>query len=1035
MADSDSLSFDWEIPDITKDQVKTQQYAIKSLKCQLILSNTQEKVKKLTIRFSGPELVRKHFNVEYNIVLKHPLPEKNQTFSGNSLISISKVSILVALNRSAVDLEEFFIENALKFSCNIKIAEKRVRSTRTVRKTGEKIHPSPMYNSKQETGFVGLLNQGATCYMNSMLQALYSITAFRRMIYNMPTTGNEDIEKSIPLNLQHLFYNMQTSDSAVSTKSLTRSFGWDSIEAGFQQDIQEFCRVLLDNLEIKLNNTGMKNEISQMFRGKLKKIIQAKDCPYTSSTDEYFYDLTLTVDKKKNIYESFESMYEPEEIKDYNTESEYGRRVVTLSEKIVDLPPILFLHLNRFVFDNYGRPTKLNSKFEFPKELDLNKFIENSEDNIYELTGVLVHSGSVNGGHYYAFLRTSLENKWFCFNDSHVTLEKEEAAINSNYGSSEKYGGTSAYYLIYSKKTEISNLFKPILADEIPEHVKEVVKEINAYNEKMNEQKLQENKEIEVELINEEILSKNAEKCEFGFLGQPIHKFKLLKSQSTDELYEMVAKAINKDQNSFRVWLTAIFQIPILLLQKNQVISSIRNFYSGNATVFIQNKPTEEEISIKKNEVVVYIKFFFHQEKSFVYLFSKTVSLDSKISSLFKEINSKIGYPEDDELLAFQELQSHVATKIDPETTFSENLIDSGSILIFQRNPNSQSIKPNIEVPNNNQLAESETAYKYIPKLNTGLVSSFVEEKYKMVPCAIYDYEEKENKLLCKISFPPSITLEDFKSYIAKASNTQFDPSKEAMLLFPFENSYSGIAAKPLTGKYSIREIFCSNITVLFMRLLKDIPDKELLTLNNYKVQFSNDGKHLDFDDIVFMPKNVTPTMILEKLKEIGVKVNDSHYRAFMMHMGMFSDKLDMEKPIPYDSLPVRIEAIPEDQVDTELPVIPVMTCFIDGLGTKFFYGVPFMMKVIDDSFDKTVEFIKEVFNSLPDDAKFTVVSPSIVPEMDQNITAELTAFSQIHVITKRPEDITKRLQLSEWCTECSSSGYRNQQRALKIYN
>jgi len=37
------------------------------------------------------------------------------------------------------------------------------------------------YDSKKETGMVGLLNQGATCYMNSMLQALYHLPTFRRV--------------------------------------------------------------------------------------------------------------------------------------------------------------------------------------------------------------------------------------------------------------------------------------------------------------------------------------------------------------------------------------------------------------------------------------------------------------------------------------------------------------------------------------------------------------------------------------------------------------------------------------------------------------------------------------------------------------------------------------------------------------------------------------------------------------------------------------------------------------------------------------
>lgn len=39
------------------------------------------------------------------------------------------------------------------------------------------------YNSKKETGMVGLKNQGATCYLNSLLQSLYFTNAFRKVIY------------------------------------------------------------------------------------------------------------------------------------------------------------------------------------------------------------------------------------------------------------------------------------------------------------------------------------------------------------------------------------------------------------------------------------------------------------------------------------------------------------------------------------------------------------------------------------------------------------------------------------------------------------------------------------------------------------------------------------------------------------------------------------------------------------------------------------------------------------------------------------
>lgn len=42
-------------------------------------------------------------------------------------------------------------------------------------------HDTLSYDSKKETGFVGIKNQGATCYMNSLLQTLYCINYFRRV--------------------------------------------------------------------------------------------------------------------------------------------------------------------------------------------------------------------------------------------------------------------------------------------------------------------------------------------------------------------------------------------------------------------------------------------------------------------------------------------------------------------------------------------------------------------------------------------------------------------------------------------------------------------------------------------------------------------------------------------------------------------------------------------------------------------------------------------------------------------------------------
>lgn len=86
--------------------------------------------------------------------------------------------------------------------------------------------------------------------------------------------------------MQRVFYELQTSDKAVDTRRLTRSFGcalsmarlhiysfalshrWDSADAYLQHDVQEMCRVLMDNLESKMkNNPKIAKVIADLFRG------------------------------------------------------------------------------------------------------------------------------------------------------------------------------------------------------------------------------------------------------------------------------------------------------------------------------------------------------------------------------------------------------------------------------------------------------------------------------------------------------------------------------------------------------------------------------------------------------------------------------------------------------------------------------------------------------------------------------------------------------------------------------------------------
>ncbi|KAL6559093.1 CSN-associated deubiquitinating enzyme Ubp12 [Orobanche hederae] len=174
------------------------------------------------------------------------------------------------------------------------------------------------YDSKKETGYVGLKNQGATCYMNSLLQTLYHIPYFRKAVYHMPTTENDNPTGSIPLALQSLFYKLQYHDTSVATKELTKSFGWDTYDSFMQHDVQELNRVLCEKLEDKMKGTVVEGTIQKLFEGHHMNYIECINVDFKSTRKESFYDLQLDVKGCKDVYASFDKYVEVERLEGDN---------------------------------------------------------------------------------------------------------------------------------------------------------------------------------------------------------------------------------------------------------------------------------------------------------------------------------------------------------------------------------------------------------------------------------------------------------------------------------------------------------------------------------------------------------------------------------------------------------------------------------------------------------------------------------------------------------------------------------------------
>ncbi|GLD97680.1 hypothetical protein PINS_up006370 [Pythium insidiosum] len=312
------------------------------------------------------------------------------------------------------------------------------------------------YDSKQETGMVGLKNQGATCYMNSLLQTLFHLRAFRRVVYDTPTE-QEDTNDSVSLALQRVFYRLQTQSRAVSTKELTRSFGWSQMDAFMQHDVQELYRILCDRLEEKMKHTAVDNTIKRLFEGKVRSFVQCVNVDFQSFRDESYYDLQLDVKGCKDIYASFRKYVEIEMLEGenkYDAEG-HGKQDAKKGVRFLSFPPVLNIQLKRFEYDPMrDGMVKIHDRFEFPTTLQLDEFAPTPADGAaalqqsltYHLHSVLVHSGDVHGGHYYVFIRPGKQiagsTDWFKFDDDQITRVDELTAVQGSYGASPSNGRT-----------------------------------------------------------------------------------------------------------------------------------------------------------------------------------------------------------------------------------------------------------------------------------------------------------------------------------------------------------------------------------------------------------------------------------------------------------------------------------------------------------------------------------------------------------------------------------------------------------------
>lgn len=329
-------------------------------------------------------------------------------------------------------------------------------------------------------GFAGLRNLANTCYLNSLFTQLFMNLEFREFIIgaNIADTSQQGLLSE----LGKLYAYMQNTwkkwvDPTAVVESI-QTFDNTAVDVNIQMDVDEFFNLLFDRLEGQILSPTDKKKFRSFYGGEIVQQIKSKECEHISERIESFSAIQCEIKDRSSLEESLQTYVEGEVMQGDNKYSctSCGRHVDAVKRACLkDVPDHVIFHLKRFDFDiNTMTRCKVNDEFQFPQSIDLTPFKVNTlnnaqpqpEPDVFELVGVLVHSGTAETGHYYSYIRERPTSKptaesWIQYNDSDVSYFDAEKLSECCFGGPDAGSPYrfakihSAYMLFYQRVTSI----------------------------------------------------------------------------------------------------------------------------------------------------------------------------------------------------------------------------------------------------------------------------------------------------------------------------------------------------------------------------------------------------------------------------------------------------------------------------------------------------------------------------------------------------------------------------------------------------
>ncbi|TDL18071.1 hypothetical protein BD410DRAFT_806893 [Rickenella mellea] len=493
------------------------------------------------------------------------------------------------------------------------------------------------------------------------------------------------------------------------TTELTKSFDWKLLDSFLQHDVQEFNRVLQDRLESKMKGTKADGTITKLFVGKMKSL------DYESARTEEFNE-TLDGNNK------------------YQAEG-YGVQDAKKGIVFQSFPPVLHLQLKRFEYDiQRDAMVKINDRHDFPFEIDLSEFLDESSDKsqswLYKLH---CHSGDLHGGHYFALIKPDRRTWWLKFDDDRVTPLTDREVLEENHGGEVMNGVTqpaqrnqvramkrftNAYMLVYVRDTAIDEVLAPFTEEDTPPHLSKLISSVYwllsanmvlCTERRLDEERLQiearkrERDEqhlfLTAKLITDDTFQHHQgfDLTSFDEKNWPpseLLTFRVLRQETYSVFKGRVASHFNYQDSQFRLWVLVNRQNKTVRLdthipenEATLTMDMIRNNMAARQSdlrlyVDVITDPSKPDLA--PGSIMIFLKHSDTSRQSLLGVGKTYVLRDSKVGNLAHFINERMRWPTGTPLQLFEEIKPGMIELMKPKMTFAQSGVQDGDVICFQ---------------------------------------------------------------------------------------------------------------------------------------------------------------------------------------------------------------------------------------------------------------------------------------------------------------------------------------------------------------